>query len=117
MVASRHNWFVLAVDLGTSGCKCALVGLDGVVRKWAFRPVPLHIVDQVGAEQAAEEWWSAFIGAARELAVTLPELGGEIAAICCSCQGECTVPVDRSGRTLHRAMQLTSSYELTPPLP
>jgi xylulokinase len=104
MVTTRHNRFVLAVDLGTSGCKCALVGLDGAVRQWAFRPVPLHIVDEVGAEQAPEDWWGAFIGAARELIETLPELGGEIAAICCSCQGECTVPVDRSGRPLHRAM-------------
>jgi xylulokinase len=104
MVATRYNRFVLAVDLGTSGCKCALVGLDGVVRKWAFRSVPLHIVDQVGAEQAPEDWWSSFIGAARELIGALPELGGEIAAICCSCQGECTVPVDHSGRPLHGAM-------------
>jgi xylulokinase len=61
-------------------------------------------VDQVGAEQAPEDWWSAFVGAARELIGTLPETGGEIAAICCSCQGECTVPVDREGKPLHRAM-------------
>lgn len=93
MVAARYNRLILAVDLGTSGCKCALVGLDGVVHKWAFRPVPLHIVDQVGAEQAPEDWWSAFIGAARELFETMPEARGEIAAICCSCQGECTVPL------------------------
>ena len=104
MAVMRHNRFVLAVDLGTSGCKCALVGLDGVVQKWAFRPVPLHIVDQVGAEQVPEDWWSAFIGAARELIEALPELAGEIAAICCSCQGECTIPVDRAGKPLHRAM-------------
>jgi len=104
MVAPRHNRFVLAVDLGTSGCKCALVGLDGIVRKWAFRPIPLHIVDQVGAEQAPEDWWSAFTGAAREVIGAKPELGGEIAAISCSCQGECTVPVDRAGKPLHRAM-------------
>jgi xylulokinase len=104
MAVMHHNRFVLAVDLGTSGCKCALVGLDGVVQKWAFRPVSLHIVDQVGAEQAPEEWWSAFVGAARELIAALPELGGEIVAICCSCQGECTVAVDRTGKPLHRAM-------------
>src|SRR5277367_1603324 len=104
MAAPRHNRFVLAVDLGTSGCKCALVGLDGLVQKWAFRSVPLHIVDQVGAEQAPEEWWSAFIGAARELVGALPELDGDIAAICCSCQGECTVAVDRTGKPLHRAI-------------
>ena len=104
MVAAHHNRFVLAVDLGTSGCKCALVGLDGVVQWWAFRPVPLHIVDEVGAEQAPEDWWSAFIGAARELIEKLPEAEGEIAAICCSSQGECTVPVDRAGKPLHRAL-------------
>ena len=104
MVDGRNNRMVLAADLGTSGCKCALVGLDGVVRKWAFRPVPLHIVDQVGAEQAPEDWWCAFIGAAQEVLGTLPDAAKEIAAICCSAQGECTVPIDKSGRPLHRAM-------------
>ncbi len=104
MEVERHNRFVLAVDLGTSGCKCALVGLDGVVRRWAFRPVQLHIVDQVGAEQSPDDWWSAFIGAAREVIENLPEVGGEIAAICCSCQGECTVAVDRTGKPLHPAL-------------
>src|SRR6201988_1678816 len=104
MAATRHNRFVLAVDLGTSGCKCALVGLDGVVQKWAFRPVPLHIVDQVGAEQAPEDWSSAFIGSARELTAALREQAGDFAPIGCSGQVECTVPVDRAGKPLHRAM-------------
>jgi len=104
MADSRHHRFVLAVDLGTSGCKCALVGIDGVVRKWAFNPVPLYMVGQSGAEQAPEDWWRAFLGAARDLIAALPDLGGEIAAICCSCQGECTIPVDRTGRPLHPAM-------------
>ena len=62
MESALHNRFVLAVDLGTSGCKCALVGLDGVVQKWAFRPVPLHIIGQSGAEQEPEDWWCAFVG-------------------------------------------------------
>jgi xylulokinase len=100
----RRNQFVLAVDLGTSGCKCALVGLDGVVHKWTSRPIKLHLVDGVGAEQEPEDWWAAFISASRELIAAVPELQGEIAAICCSCQGECTVPVDQAGRSLHRAM-------------
>ena len=104
MATTCHNQFVLAVDLGTSGCKCALVAADGVVQKWAFHPVQLHVVDQVGAEQAPEDWWTAFLRAAREVIAALPELRGEIAAICCSCQGECTVPVDRDGKPLHRAL-------------
>jgi xylulokinase len=103
-VEARYNQFILAVDLGTSGCKCALVGLDGVVRSWSFCRVPLHMVDQAGAEQVPEDWWSAFVEAARELIAKLPDMGGEIAAVCCSCQGECTVPVDQAGRPLHRAM-------------
>jgi xylulokinase len=102
--AGRQKQFVLAVDLGTSGCKCALVGLDGVVYKWSSRSIPLHIVDGVGAEQAPEDWWNAFVAAARELILTLPESRGQIAAICCSCQGECTVPVDQNGSPLHQAM-------------
>jgi xylulokinase len=104
VAASRQKQFVLAVDLGTSGCKCALVGLDGVVHKWSSRSIPLHIVDGIGVEQAPEDWWSAFVSAARELIFALPDLHGEIAAICCSCQGECTVPVDENGRSLHQAM-------------
>ena len=100
---ARQNQFILAVDLGTSGCKCALVGRDGLVHQWAFRPVSLHMVDQVGAEQAPEDWWNGFVQAAREVIAKLPERA-KIAAICCSCQGECTVPVDKTGTPLHRAM-------------
>ena len=40
MIAKRRNQFVLAVDLGTSGCKCALVGFDGVVYRWTSRLRP-----------------------------------------------------------------------------
>src|SRR5271169_4763461 len=104
MMVPRHNKFVLAVDLGTSGCKCALVDFDGIVHRWSFCPVPLYMVDGIGAEQAPEDWWNAFTSAARELIARAREDGGEIAAICCSCQGECTVPVDRTGKPLHRAM-------------
>jgi len=101
---SSFNDFVLAVDLGTSGCKCALVDQAGNVLAWAFRPVTLHFVDDVGAEQDPLEWWQAFLEAARELIAQLPGSGGQVVAICCSCQGECTVPVDRNGVPLHRAL-------------
>jgi xylulokinase len=61
-------------------------------------------VDQVGAEQNPEDWWSAFIGSAQEVLTSQPDARGRIAAICCSSQGECTVPVDEAGRPLRRAM-------------
>ncbi|MBV1788482.1 FGGY-family carbohydrate kinase [Marinobacterium sp. D7] len=93
---------VLAVDLGTSGCKCALVSLDGTVAAWAFEPVELH-VDGVGVEQDPHDWWQAFIDAAAAVCSD-PELRKRVVAVCCSTQAECTVCVDRDGNTLGRAM-------------
>ena len=103
-VTARNTEFVLAVDLGTSGCKCALVASDGSVHRWAFRPVSLHIVDELGAEQDPQEWWDAFVGSAREVVRSLEETGGRVVAICCSSLGECTVAVDKAGRPLLPAM-------------
>lgn len=103
-VPSDNDHLVLAVDLGTSGCKCALIGLDGRVHAWAFRPVQLHLVGEHGVEQEAEDWWRAFLGAAQELLADQPQRRKQVVAICCSAFGECTVPVDQEGRALARAM-------------
>jgi xylulokinase len=102
-MTAQPSEFVFAVDLGTSGCKCALVAPNGAVLSWAFRSVDLHIVDQLGAEQDPEDWWNALVGAAREALTALPR-GARVAAVCCSSQGECTVPVDKAGKPLHRAL-------------
>lgn len=94
---------VLAIDLGTSGCKCALVSLEGSVLAWTFRAVALH-VDGVSAEQEPDDWWNAFLEGARELLAREPALRSRVVALCCSTQGEGTVAVDRSGRPLARAL-------------
>ncbi len=103
-VPSDQHRLVLAVDLGTSGCKCALVGLDGRVHAWAFRPVPLYMVGEQGVEQDADDWWRAFLGAAQELLADDAMRRRQVVAVCCSAFGECTVPVDKDGRALTRAM-------------
>ena len=95
--------FVLAVDLGTSGCKCALTTLAGEVVAWAFRPVALH-VEGVAAEQEPDDWWRALLGAAAELFARMPDARGDVAAICSSTQGEGTVAVGRDGRAIGRAL-------------
>jgi xylulokinase len=95
--------FVLAVDLGTSGCKCALVTLRGEVRAWAFRPVRLH-VDGVGAEQDPQDWWRAFVESTLELLARDANWRSCVRAVCCSTQGEGTVAVDRTGTALGRAL-------------
>ncbi len=94
---------VLAVDLGTSGCKCALVTLDGQVIAWAFEPVPLH-VHGVCAEQDPRDWWNALLVTAAAVLQGGEALRRRVTAVCCSTQGECTVCVDRDGGALGNAM-------------
>ena len=94
---------ILAIDLGTSGCKCALVTLEGQVLGWAFRPVALHI-DGVSAEQDPQDWWRAFLEAAGELLSREPSWRARVVAVCCSTQGEGTIAVDTAGEPLGRAI-------------
>jgi xylulokinase len=103
MTQMSRQGIVLAVDLGTSGCKCALVGLDGIVLGWTFRSVALH-VEGVSAEQDPFEWWNAFLDGARELLARDAFLRTRVIAICCATQGEGTVAVDHAGRPLARAL-------------
>ena len=93
--------YVLAVDLGTSGCKTALVSLHGKVAGWEFEPVATQLLPNGGAEQDPEAWWSAFIETAGRLlaqGIVPPE---HVVAVCCSTQGEGTIPVDAAGEPLH----------------
>lgn len=99
----KHAPLVLAVDLGTSGCKCALVSVYGEVLAWSFHPVPLHL-EGVAAEQEPADWWQAFLHTASTLCRDNGHLRHRIVAICCSTQAEDIVCVDRSGAALGRAM-------------
>ncbi|MES2818699.1 MAG: FGGY-family carbohydrate kinase [Pseudomonadota bacterium] len=95
---------VLAVDLGSSGCKSALVGLDGRVRAFAFRAVSNHLLPGAGVEQCPEDWWCAFEESAAEVLHGAEGARSKIVALACSCQGEATLPVDRDGNPLARAL-------------
>ncbi|HQN01776.1 MAG TPA: FGGY-family carbohydrate kinase, partial [Candidatus Hydrogenedentes bacterium] len=92
--------YVLAVDLGTSGCKTALVSNHGEVAGWTFEPVTTRLFGKGGAEQEPEDWWAAFIKTTRALLEQSGVKPDTIAAICCSTQGEGTVVVDRDGQAL-----------------
>jgi len=94
---------VLAVDLGTSGCKCALVSLDGTVHAWAFRAVTLHVQGAL-AEQDPQDWWTAFLESAGEILCVDASVRGRVVAVCCSTQTEGTVCIDRHGQPLGRAL-------------
>jgi xylulokinase len=102
MTTAPPERLVLAVDLGTSGCKCALVSLEGRVQGWSFRPVALH-VNGACAEQDPHAWWQAFLAAAREV-LTEPAVRARVVAVCCSTQTEVTVCVDAAGEPIGRAI-------------
>jgi xylulokinase len=51
---------ILAVDLGTSGCKTAIITAAGKVLGWEFKEVPMQILPNGGAEQDPRDWWNAF---------------------------------------------------------
>ena len=91
---------ILAVDLGTSGMKVALISLSGKVLGWESEPVQLLLTTDGGAEQSPDEWWAAFLSAAGRLLKKSPELAARVRAVCCSTQGEGTVAVDRDGKAL-----------------
>jgi xylulokinase len=91
---------VLAVDLGTSGIKVALVDPQGQVLGWEAEPIRLLMTPDGGAEQVPTEWWQAFLTAAGRLLRRDLAPRTEVRAICCSTQGEGTIPVDRNGHCL-----------------
>lgn len=95
---------ILAVDLGTSGMKVALITVSGKVLGWESEPVQLLLTPDGGAEQAPEEWWQAFLSAAGRLWQRDQAAKSNVVAVCCSTQGEGTLAVDRAGNALGNAI-------------
>jgi len=96
--------YILAIDLGTSGCKAALVSVHGEVVAWRFHAVQTEILPDGGAEQNPDDWWNALLTSCKELISSDVIPRENILAICCSTQGEGTVAVDPQGRHLMNAI-------------
>lgn len=96
--------YILAIDLGTSGAKVALVSIHGEVVGWEFEPVQLFLLPHGGAEQDPEEWWSAIVSASKRLLGKGLRPRESIVGVCAGTTGSGTVPVDRDGKCLMRAM-------------
>ena len=92
--------YILAVDLGTSALKTALISVSGKVVGWEVQEIPLYLLPDGGAEQNPQDWWQAFLTTAKRLVQKEPAAAKNIIAVCCSTQGECTVPVDAEGKAL-----------------
>ena len=89
---------VLAIDLGTSGPKAAVVELSGRILATAHRSVDTLLLPDGGAEQDAEAVWSAVRSACGEALRSPGAAAADVRAVICSSQYSSIVPVDRDGR-------------------
>ena len=99
-MADKKIKTILAVDLGTSGMKVALISTHGEVLGWESEEVKLYLTPDGGSEQNPEEWWAAFLKASDRLLQRNVVPSSSVCAVCCSTQGEGTVAVDRQGKAL-----------------
>jgi xylulokinase len=99
-MTAQTELLILAVDLGTSGVKVALITVHGRVLGWESQPLTLHLTPDGGAEQSPEEWWQAFLSTAQRLLARGLAPARSVKAVSCSTQGEGTVPVDEDGQAL-----------------
>lgn len=88
----------LAIDLGTSGPKAAVVAADGTLLGSAVRSVRTTQIGESGAEQDPDEIWAAVVAAAREALGQAGSASAAVAAVACVSQYSSIVPVGRDGR-------------------
>jgi xylulokinase len=103
-VAATSDKYILAVDLGTSGPKTALVSTRGEVVAYAFESVDLLILPNGGAEQRPDQWWRAIINTARQVLGQERVPVQDIVGVSCTTQWSGTVAVDQDGCALGNAI-------------
>ncbi len=96
----KSQLYVLAIDLGTSGPKVALVSEDGEIAACTVRAVPTLHVGADGAEQNPEAMWSAVSDACRQVIAQATLPAGRVLGIVCESQYFSLIPVDAQGREL-----------------
>jgi xylulokinase len=89
---------VLAVDLGTSGCKAAIVSLQGRVVGAARAAIETIHLPEGGAEQDPESVWRAVKLACRSALADARIAPADVLAVICASQYSSVVPVDAAGR-------------------
>ena len=95
---------ILAIDLGTSGPKVALVTPAGEVLGWERESLASHFLPDGGVEQDPEEWWRTICQATRKLLARALAPVESIVALVVTAQWSGTVAVDGSGRHLMNAI-------------
>ena len=95
---------VLAVDIGTSGCKLALIDPHGKILAKTLTRYKVIRPDPICAEQDPLTWWKAFKQGLSKLLRISKENPSKIRAIGISGQSPVIFPVDANGEPLYNAL-------------
>lgn len=98
--------YVVAYDIGTTGVKTCLFGIDEdiVLLASAQQGYELYVLDNGGAEQDADEWWYAMCVTTRKLFEHSDIKPSDISGISFCTQMQGLVLVDREGKAVRRPM-------------
>ena len=93
---------LLGIDIGTSACKVAVFNENGKVLASASEQYAVYYPQSGWAEQDADEWWGAIVGAIKTV-LSFPGVSAEnIRCIGIDGQSWSAIPVDREGNALAR---------------
>jgi xylulokinase len=96
--------YILAIDIGTSGPKAALIDTSGDVLDFEFKKIKLYVLAGGGVEQDPNQWWQAILEVSQRLLERVSIPRENIAGVCCTSQWSCTVAVDKAGNPLMNAI-------------
>jgi xylulokinase len=92
--------YILAYDLGTSGCKATIYDTEGICVKKYFESYETFYPLSKYHEQRPLDWWDAFIKSTRGILEGNPGLEKGITSIAISGHSLGAVPIDKKGELL-----------------
>jgi len=96
--------YFLALDLGSSGLKAAVVSEMGEVVARTFVPYGVIVLPNGGAEQDASNWWKISLKASKEIIAESGVVPEQIVGICCDSQFSLIIPVNEHAEPLMNAI-------------
>ncbi len=103
-MSNQRDKYILAIDLGTSGPKSALVSTRGHIVDYEFQETGLNLFPDGGAEQSPDEWWNAIMKTSKAVLGKDLVPVDDIVAVSCTTQWSGTVAVDKDGNHLMDAV-------------
>jgi len=98
--------YIMAHDVGTTGSKTCLYRIDARLEQVdaCLAEYPLSMTPDGGAEQVADDWWTAICQSSRSILAKTGISAKSVAGIAFCCQMQGSVLVDRAGKALRNPM-------------